>query len=559
MDKIQELKSNVTDKWKSLSNLKKISFILVVVSVISVVIISTYLLNKTDYAPLFSDLTDEESGNITKVLEESEINYKLEDKGSKILVESSSIDKVRIDLAVENKLPNKSTGFEIFDEKNMMATDEDRKIMYQRAVVGELQRAIESLAAVKQAKVMLVTPDKSIFEEKNKESTASIVLKLRKDQGLSEEAIKGIASLTSGAVENLPQKNIKIVDEQGNVLSDILDEKKASGVSDLTSKYQKLKEELEVKLEGKTKTLLGSLFEKNELNLAINVDLDFDSIEKTTVKYDKPKVRSEVIQAGGETINQQQVDGGPVKDNVANVIGNNADGSKSYSHTINNELDTETTKILNAPGVVKRVTASVLINENIGNQEIRQIEELVQSAIGFERERGDKVSVQAIKFGENEPIAPEESIRDSSFLKKYISSPIVWGILVGIILLITTIIILIVKSRNKENQFDEYADIDLDVTEDIVEKPQERILEQSVISTQPEPSDKVMSEEINQVVKNIEESHQKIIQDDLVNELEEREKQKAQETLDRELQAKRYAKDNPELAAELIKVWMKDK
>lgn len=559
MDKIQELKSNVTDKWKSLSNLKKFSFILVVVSVISVVIISTYLLNKTDYAPLFSDLTDEESGNITKVLEESEINYKLEDKGSKILVESSSIDKVRIDLAVENKLPNKSTGFEIFDEKNMMATDEDRKIMYQRAVVGELQRAIESLAAVKQAKVMLVTPDKSIFEEKNKESTASIVLKLRKDQGLSEEAIKGIASLTSGAVENLPQKNIKIVDEQGNVLSDILDEKKASGVSDLTSKYQKLKEELEVKLEGKTKTLLGSLFEKNELNLAINVDLDFDSIEKTTVKYDKPKVRSEVIQAGGETINQQQVDGGPVKDNVANVIGNNADGSKSYSHTINNELDTETTKILNAPGVVKRVTASVLINENIGNQEIRQIEELVQSAIGFERERGDKVSVQAIKFGENEPIAPEESIRDSSFLKKYISSPIVWGILVGIILLITTIIILIVKSRNKENQFDEYADIDLDVTEDIVEKPQERILEQSVISTQPEPSDKVMSEEINQVVKNIEESHQKIIQDDLVNELEEREKQKAQETLDRELQAKRYAKDNPELAAELIKVWMKDK
>ncbi|MDT2833687.1 flagellar basal-body MS-ring/collar protein FliF [Vagococcus carniphilus] len=559
MERIQELKNKLTDKWKELSRLKQISFTLALLSVIIVILISTYMLNKTDYSTLFSDLTDEESGNITKVLEENEIKYKLEEKGSKVLVESSQIDKVRIDLAVENKLPNKSTGFEIFDEKNMMATDEDRKIMYQRAVVGELQRSIESLSAVKQAKVMLVTPDKSIFEEKNKESTASIVLKLQKDQALSEETVKGIASLTSGAVENLPQKNIKIVDEQGNVLSDILDDKKMSGVSDLTTKYQKLKDDLEEKLEGKTKSLLGSLFEKDALNLAVNVDLDFDSIEKTTVKYDKPKVRSEVIQAGGDTINQQQVDDGTVKDNVANVIGNNENGTKSYNHTINNELDTETTKILNAPGVVKRVTASVLIKENISNQETRQIEELVQSAIGYERERGDKVSVQAIKFAEDEQVNPVEELSDESFFKRYLTSPIVWGVLAGILLLVITLIILIVKRRSKDKNSDDYFEMDLDVTEDFEEEAQPILEQQPIIPIKPEPKEKAVSKEIDQVVKNIEENHQRIIQDDLANELEQREKQKAQEILEREVQAKRYAKENPDLAAELIKVWMKDK
>ncbi|MDT2815878.1 flagellar basal-body MS-ring/collar protein FliF [Vagococcus carniphilus] len=559
MERIQELKNKLTDKWKELSRLKQISFTLALLSVIIVILISTYMLNKTDYSTLFSDLTDEESGNITKVLEENEIKYKLEEKGSKVLVESSQIDKVRIDLAVENKLPNKSTGFEIFDEKNMMATDEDRKIMYQRAVVGELQRSIESLSAVKQAKVMLVTPDKSIFEEKNKESTASIVLKLQKDQALSEETVKGIASLTSGAVENLPQKNIKIVDEQGNVLSDILDDKKMSGVSDLTTKYQKLKDDLEEKLEGKTKSLLGSLFEKDALNLAVNVDLDFDSIEKTTVKYDKPKVRSEVIQAGGDTINQQQVDDGTVKDNVANVIGNNENGTKSYNHTINNELDTETTKILNAPGVVKRVTASVLIKENISNQETRQIEELVQSAIGYERERGDKVSVQAIKFAEDEQVNPVEELSDESFFKRYLTSPIVWGVLAGILLLVITLIILVVKRRSKDKDSDDYFEMDLDVTEDFEEEAQPILEQQPIIPIKPEPKEKAVSKEIDQVVKNIEENHQRIIQDDLANELEQREKQKAQEILEREVQAKRYAKENPDLAAELIKVWMKDK
>lgn len=559
MERIQELKNKLTDKWKELSRLKQISFTLALLSVIIVILISTYMLNKTDYSTLFSDLTDEESGNITKVLEENEIKYKLEEKGSKILVESNQIDKVRIDLAVENKLPNKSTGFEIFDEKNMMATDEDRKIMYQRAVVGELQRSIESLSAVKQAKVMLVTPDKSIFEEKNKESTASIVLKLQKDQALSEETVKGIASLTSGAVENLPQKNIKIVDEQGNVLSDILDDKKMSGVSDLTTKYQKLKDDLEEKLEGKTKSLLGSLFEKDALNLAVNVDLDFDSIEKTTVKYDKPKVRSEVIQAGGDAINQQQVDDGTVKDNVANVIGNNENGTKSYNHTINNELDTETTKILNAPGVVKRVTASVLIKENISNQETRQIEELVQSAIGYERERGDKVSVQAIKFAEDEQVNPVEELSDESFFKRYLTSPIVWGVLAGILLLVITLIILVVKRRSKDKNSDDYFEMDLDVTEDFEEEAQPILEQQPIIPIKPEPKEKAVSKEIDQVVKNIEENHQRIIQDDLANELEQREKQKAQEILEREVQAKRYAKENPDLAAELIKVWMKDK
>ncbi len=67
------------------------------------------------------------------------------------------------------------------------------------------------------------------------------------------------------------------------------------------------------------------------------------------------------------------------------------------------------------------------------------------------------------------------------------------------------------------------------------------------------------SEEFEQVVKDIEINHQKLIKDDLDNELLAREKQQLKESMDKENQAKKYAKDNPELAAELIKVWMKDK
>ena len=548
MEKIQELKDTVVDKWKKLGRLAKISIILASISLIGILIFSTYVGNKTNYSVLFADLSDADSGNITKNLDERGVKYKLEEKGSKILVDTNEIDKIRIDLAVEDQLPNKSTGFEIFDQKNMMATDEDRKVMYQRAVTGELQRAIESLEAVKEAKVMLVTPNKSIFEEKNKEATASIILKLKPNQGLSEDAIKGIASLASGAVENLPQKNIKIVDEQGNVLSDILNESKDVSSTDLAGKYQKLKDDLELKMEDKTNVLLGTLFTEDKINVAVNVDLDFDSIEKTTVTYDDPKVRSEEINANsdGQGIDQQSIEGGNIQDNVTNVIGKDGDSGKSYSHTINNELDTETTKVLNAPGVVKRVTASVLINENLSVQEKNQIESLVQSAVGYDRERGDQITIQGMTFAADETEVVEDNPVSARSLKEMLLNPLAIGSIVALIA--TAIVIVILIKRYKKKEDEEFTEFEsLDVTVPMIEEREsekETVLneEEEIKPKAKQPKSKVNEKPILAVQNSVDEIETEV-----------------PESVRREEKAKRYADENPEVAAELIKDWMKDK
>ena len=540
MEKVQELKDTVVEKWKNLGRLAKISIILASVSLILIIGFSTIMNNKTNYAVLFSDLSDVDSGNITKNLEERGVKYKLEDNGSKVLVEATEIDKIRIDLAVEDQLPNKSTGFEIFDQKNMMGTDEDRKVMYQRAVTGELQRAIESLEAVKEAKVMLVTPNKSIFEEKNKEASASIILKLKPNQGLSEEAIKGIASLASGAVENLPQKNIKIVDEQGNVLSDILNENKDISSTDLAGKYQKLKDDIEVRMEEKTNDLLGTLFSEDKINVAVNVDLDFDSIEKTTVTYDDPKTRSEEIHASsdGAGIDTQKIEGGNVEDNVSNVIGTDGANGKNYNHIINNELDTETTKVLNAPGVVKRVTASVLINENLSVQEKNQIESLVQSAVGYDRERGDQITIQGMTFTTPDTEVKEEVINKGRSLSDLFLNPITIAIIAVLIITIAIGTYLAIKNKRKEDaEFAEYEA--LDVTKTIVETE----------PTEVEPTIKVEEKEYPKPMEKLSLSSM---------EEEDFEKDAVVKTIDKKEQARRYAKENPEVAADLIKVWMKD-
>lgn len=553
MDKLKELQERLVASWNNFNTMKKAAIIFTTLSLTFVILTAIFLVNKTNYGVLFSELSETESGVIAKELDDQGIKYKLENNSSKILIDEKHLDKFRIDLAVDDKLPNKSTGFEIFDEKNMMATDEDRKIMYQRAVTGELQRGIETLESIQKAKVMLVIPDKSIFENKTKEATASIVLTLHDGQQPAESAIQGIASLTSGAVENLPTKNIKIVDDQGNVLSNFLEEENTLKSTDLASKYQLIKTDFEKNLETKTTALLESVFSEEQVRLSINVDLDFDSIEKTTVKYADPKIRSENVQASGGTVNAQEVQGGNVNDNVSNVVGGgNGQGNKTYERNVNNELDTETTTVLNAPGVVKKITASVLVNQTLSGVEISQLENIIQSAIGYEAERGDTITVQGMTFakGQEESLTEKTgaTMKNSMFQSMKPSILIIGGI-IGLLVMILLILVIVMKGRKKV--IDEEPELDV---QQIMVEPTPPIVEKVPLVEEPlikelEPEELIFNE--------LQEREAKLAKE--AQRAEAEQLKLAQMMTDKEQQAKKYAKENPDLAAELIKVWMKDK
>lgn len=553
MDKLKELQERLVASWNNFNTMKKAAIIFTTLSLTFVILTAIFLVNKTNYGVLFSELSETESGVIAKELDDQGIKYKLENNSSKILIDEKHLDKFRIDLAVDDKLPNKSTGFEIFDEKNMMATDEDRKIMYQRAVTGELQRGIETLESIQKAKVMLVIPDKSIFENKTKEATASIVLTLHDGQQPAESAIQGIASLTSGAVENLPTKNIKIVDDQGNVLSNFLEEDNTLKSTDLASKYQLIKTDFEKNLETKTTALLESVFSEEQIRLSINVDLDFDSIEKTTVKYADPKIRSENVQASGGTVNAQEVQGGNVNDNVSNVVGGgNGQGNKTYERNVNNELDTETTTVLNAPGVVKKITASVLVNQTLSGVEISQLENIIQSAIGYEAERGDTIAVQGMTFakGQEESLTEKTgaTMKNSMFQSMKPSILIIGGI-IGLLVMILLILVIVMKGRKKV--IDEEPELDV---QQIMVEPTPPIVEKVPLVEEPlikelEPEELIFNE--------LQEREAKLAKE--AQRAEAEQLRLAQMMTDKEQQAKKYAKENPDLAAELIKVWMKDK
>lgn len=65
-----------------------------------------------------------------------------------------------------------------------------------------------------------------------------------KGTSISKDAVQGIVALTTGAVQGLDKKNVKVVDQTGKILNKN-EEDDASDSSSATSKYMKLKSQYE--------------------------------------------------------------------------------------------------------------------------------------------------------------------------------------------------------------------------------------------------------------------------------------------------------------------------
>ncbi|KRL05515.1 flagellar basal-body MS-ring/collar protein FliF [Liquorilactobacillus oeni] len=530
LEKMKDNLASIKDRWQAQSRLSRISWLLAFISLIAVIGIVIYMNTRVQYGVLFTDLSDADAGSVTQELENEKVPYKLTDNGKTVMVAKDKVDQTRIDMAVDNKLPSSSTGFELFDNTSVMTTDEDRKVMYQRAVTGELERAIESLNEVQKAKVMLVMPKQSVFDDSDssKKAKASIVLTL-KGTGISTQAVQGITALAAGSVENLSQQDVKVVDSQGNVLSGSGNED--SQVDGNSTKYMGIQKAYEKMLTDKVKKLLQPIYGSSKIQVSINLDLNFDSIERKMTTYNNPKIRSENEQTTGNEGTQT----GETDNNASNTTAaSSSTNTGSTSRTVNNELDTETTKIISAPGSIKRMTSSVLINGDLSQDNQDQIRNLVQTAIGFDQGRGDSLTIQGIDFAKN-------PTSKSSTTKKKEKKSNLWLYVVsavGAIALISVIVFTILKLRRR----DEDEDYEMDVTQSTVPRPkktqqpltprpvQQANEDQEAAAARTEP--KKSESKGNGAPKKKDEASEK---------------------------AKDFAKEHPEMVADLLKTWMKEK
>ena len=531
MDKVNDALEALKAKWSELSRLVKIAIVLGIISLFAIIGTVYYMNTRVEYSVLFSNLSEADAGTISQDLDSQNIKYKLADDGKTIMVDKTKVDQYRIDLAVDNKLPSSSKGFELFDSANMMTTDEDRKIMYQRALTGELENSIAALDDVDKAKVNLTIPKSdNVFDNSTSgKAKASIVLTL-KGTSISKDAVQGIVALTTGAVQGLDKKNVRVVDQTGRILNKN-EEDDASDSSGATGKYMKLKSQYEKQMEKKITGLIEPVVGKGKVKASVNVDLNFDAVEKKVTNYSNPQIRSENVQASGKQAEIKQAQTGQVNDNVDNVTGDANNDNASYSRTVNNELNTETTKIINAPGSINRMTSSVVINGDLSAGDARNIRKLIQGALGYDKQRGDTVSVQAVNF------ARAKSTKKKTVAKKPVKKTnwvLIGALIAAGVLTLGTIIFLVIRRRRRlAEEEEEYYDDDYDV--DVTDEGEEEEEEAKEVAEELDPE--ILAEHERQ--RKEAETKRKI-------------------AVSTEQRAKEYATKHPDVVADLISAWVKE-
>ncbi|MEY4504087.1 MAG: hypothetical protein RL154_380, partial [Pseudomonadota bacterium] len=335
----------------------------------------------------------------------------------------------RIAIASQGIPKNSRVGFELFDKQEFGATDFDQKVKYTRALEGELSKTVESISAVKTATVHLAQGKESVFTEKDTPPTASIVIALRPNTTLTPRQVIGIKNLVAASVPRLTPENVKIVNEQGDLLG-ADDEETAD--NERTKTQTKYKKDFEKALEAKVLNVLTPLVGgKDRVTAAVTVEFDFNKKDSVSESYDPNSVvRSEQsLEEKKEGVQPDPVGGVPgVVSNIGPVQGlesskTNEKYQKSQS-TTNYEISKTVQNVKGEFAAVKRISAAVAVDgkydtndkgefiyKALPQAEIDQLTSLAKEAIGFNADRGDKTSVISMQFSERpKPPSPVESL-----------------------------------------------------------------------------------------------------------------------------------------------------
>lgn len=411
--------------WRGINLPKKV--VLVSVGVGVVVAIGSLVLwaNRPDMVPLYGGLSPQDMSAVEEGLRKLGIPYKLSQENASILIPSKEVYRVRMQLATEELPQGKGmVGFEIFDETKFGMTEFVQNVRYQRALQGELARSIMEMDSIEGARVHLSIPQSSLFTDEQKPPKASIILKLRRGGRLSPKQIDGIVHLVSNAVEGLQPEDVTVVDTASQTLY------AGGGSESLAGRVPRdqldYKHAVEAEYERQIREMLEKVVGFGKVAVQVSADIDFASEQQTVERYDldpviKTEDRTEETTSGAPNLISAGVPG--VASNIVYPSNAGQPGGVPFTYTKEttttsyNQGKTVMTRV-KTPGEIKRISAAVMV-DNSANLPIAQLNHIVQSAIGYDETRGDKVEVQAVSFSN---AALEKEIQEEQALLKAINT-----------------------------------------------------------------------------------------------------------------------------------------
>ena len=455
MDRFKEFFEQVSAVFLNLTKRQKIVVLSSIVAVIAFIVLLILLMRGSGstqnefagYSVLFRNIDPSVSAQVITQLEADGVNYKLADEGT-ILVPTKDVYKERIAVASITNIQgnNGKVGFELFDNKEFGATEDEQRVKFQRAIQGELSKTIESLEPIERAVVYIAFPKESVFTERQTPPTASVVVKLKANTSLDLGQIDGIKRIVAGSVANLKVENVKIVTQDGIAIGEdtiaLQNEQEAAKIA----AQVRYKHEFESRYENKIIDMIASFTgSKEKVTAKVTMEFDFSQTDSEREIFDPNSVIRSEQNIEEHKVGRDKPDIGGVPGAVSNIgpvqgIEDNKP-AEQYDKTVANtnyEISKQIIKTKPQFATIRRITAAVAVDgrydyvrdENgdatgtvkyfpLDEAEMNSITNLVKQAVGYDPNRGDEVTVSNIEFRPNSIAVPLTKFE--SFMESYVN------------------------------------------------------------------------------------------------------------------------------------------
>lgn len=513
------------DFWHGMSKKLKIISLTGVFVVLGAAIIVTVVLNNKNagYKVLYPNMSATEAGSVYQTLVEMGAKPELGNKGE-VMVPDKEYDMWILQLSARG-YPQSTLTYDVFSSHSGLTTTETEQkqwLIYQ--LQDRIQDTLKRMSGVSSATVTITMPQNTGYvwqqaESKDKPS-AGVLLALKSGVTLNSEQTESIKNLVASSVPQMTKDEVTVVDAKTGL------ELKTDASAGAVSGVQNLEYE---------KTVQTQLEENATKILSPKYGSNVRAVAKVTIDYDKMMTeKNELISkpnGNGYTTSEEQnysVNGQQAAGDIAGEE-NNTDvpsynytkptqdgGTTDYSSSKKYDYGYIKTQIEKGNATLKKATISVMVQDNnLTDAKREELTALISKGTDIEPE-----SIFISSYNAEETVAQQAPSVNKPFWE---TSP-TWLLITGGVLIAITIFAIIALMT-------------------LLRKKKKKPNKPAPAKSADENSDWQRQLEIDEHKKHLEE-------------LAKEGRDEKDEAVLHEVQD--FAKDNPEIAANLIRSWLKE-
>ncbi|MCQ2590635.1 MAG: flagellar M-ring protein FliF [Treponema sp.] len=493
LKKVTEKFKETWAKWKPI---QKVILFATVAVVIVVIIATARVSSKPSQVRVFSaPVTD--STNLSRMLDR--INAEGIDAttsdGYIYVADQATKTKVSAMLNADGLIPSNIDIWANYFDRSWSTTDEDQNQKLLLNKKRELENFIRAYDGIRDVSVILTIPEPTIFAEDQTPVKCSVILTPQSNSFILKDTkkIHSIHNAILACVEGLNTENLVITDDSGNCINDF-ESMADSDAVDVTAKQQRLIVKLESEYKAKiTKALKAPYPDRvNELGVTIKMDQSKRSSESTEYspivrKEDNPDTPYDdsdivdYITVSSQTVTREYETTGytpegpagiegqnpPVYSDVSNVLGHSTETGTTENHLVNTKQTSEVVapKIdavsvgvdVDGTWILKKVDGKYVLDDEgwrvreytpVPPEKLAATEQMIKGIIGYDRNRGDLVSVTNIGIDHTKEFHDE----DTEYFARQKRTTTIILVLVSIVIVLVGFILFRIISKELERR-----------------------------------------------------------------------------------------------------------